>query len=112
MRPRSEGGRHTVENLITLCTAHHRAVHRGELVIEGTAAEPRFQHADGTPYGQPVAAPIVDNYAKVFAALHHLAFREREVNAVLAEFRADGDLRDAPANLLLREALCGIRAGT
>ena len=34
LRPRSEGGKNTLENLITLCTAHHRATHRGELIIE------------------------------------------------------------------------------
>jgi len=30
--PRAEGGGHEPENLITLCGAHHRALHRGEIL--------------------------------------------------------------------------------
>jgi Holliday junction resolvasome RuvABC DNA-binding subunit len=48
-------------------------------------------------------------HAKVFSALRHLGFRERDVHAVLAALRADVDLRDAPAEHLLREALRQIR---
>ena len=109
IRPRSEGGRNTLENLITLCTAHHRATHRGELIIDGHASELRVRHADGTPYGQPVAATSAGAHAKVFAALRHLRFHEREIHAVLAELSADAGLRDAPVEHLLREALRRIR---
>ncbi len=50
---RSEGGGHDADNLTTLCGAHHRAVHRGELVVSGSvAAGIRFRHADGSDYGQ------------------------------------------------------------
>jgi len=109
IHPRSEGGRNTLENLITICSAHHRATHRGDLIIQGHAGEPCFRHADGTPYGQPVAAASADTHAKVFSALRHLGFREREVHAVLAELRADLDLRDIPVEQMLREALRRIR---
>src|SRR5690349_5838413 len=34
----SEGGKNTLENLITLCGAHHTALHRGKLLTEGTAS--------------------------------------------------------------------------
>ena len=34
--PRSEGGANDADNLITLCGVHHRAAHRGELVVEGS----------------------------------------------------------------------------
>ena len=63
-----------LENLITLCTAHHRAAHRGELIIgaSGAGKERTFRHADGTPYGQRVAAGSIDACAQVFAALRHL----------------------------------------
>jgi hypothetical protein len=47
--PRADGGAHASENLITLCSAHHRAIHRGNLFVEGTPSTGlRFRHADGT----------------------------------------------------------------
>lgn len=50
--PRSEGGRQEASNLLILCSAHHRATHRGELLIhaeqEGAFT---FRHADGAAYG-------------------------------------------------------------
>lgn len=79
--------------------------------MEGSAVAPRFRHADGTPYRQPVEAQTVDAGTKVFAALRHLGFRERQVDAVLAELRNETALRNAPVNILLREALCRIRSG-
>jgi hypothetical protein len=107
---RSEGGRNEAPNLVTLCSAHHRAVHRGELLIErehdGTL---RFRHADGAPYGNPMAPQRIDAHAKVFSALRHLGFREAEVKAVLTELRGDAALADATVEHLLREALCRIK---
>ncbi len=32
--PRAAGGRHTLENLITICTVHHRMVHDGTMALE------------------------------------------------------------------------------
>jgi Holliday junction resolvasome RuvABC DNA-binding subunit len=108
--PRSEGGSNDLENLIGICSAHHRAAHRGELLIEsGPDASPLFRHADGSAYGQAVAPRVADAQTKVFAALRHLGFRERDVRAVLAELRADDELREATVERLLREALCRIR---
>jgi HNH endonuclease len=37
IQPRSRGGRNEAGNLITLCGAHHRAIHRGDLALESTA---------------------------------------------------------------------------
>jgi HNH endonuclease len=109
LQPRSEGGKNTLENLITLCAAHHRATHRGELIIENTPDAITFQHADGTPYGEAVSASSIDAHAKVFGALRNLGFRERDVRAVLGELRKDPNLRDASTEHLLREALTRIR---
>jgi 5-methylcytosine-specific restriction endonuclease McrA len=109
LRPRSEGGDNTLGNLISLCTAHHRAAHRGELLIETTAEGLSYRHADGTAYGEAVIASSIDAHAKVFSALRNLGFREREARAVLTELRSDARLRGAPAEHLLREALCRIR---
>jgi 5-methylcytosine-specific restriction endonuclease McrA len=109
IRPRSEGGPNTLENLITLCSAHHRATHRGDLIIDGRAGELCIRHADGTPYGQPVTATSADTHAKIYSALHNLGFRDREIHAVLAEIRTDTALRNAPIEHMLRAALRRIR---
>jgi HNH endonuclease/RuvA, C-terminal domain len=107
--PRSEGGRNEPTNLVTLCGSHHRAVHRGKLGIElGGAGAIRFRHADGTLYGQPATPHAVDVQTKVFSALRHLGFRERDVRAVLAELQSDGHC-ETTASGLLREALRKIR---
>jgi HNH endonuclease len=108
--PRSEGGPNEPTNLVTLCGAHHRAAHRGELSIEpGGESGIRFRHADGTLYGQPATPHAVDVHAKVFSALHHLGFREREIRAVFAELQSD-EHGETTASGLLREALRRIRA--
>jgi hypothetical protein len=111
IRPRAEGGSHEPHNLITLCSAHHRASHRGELIIEAhRGGEPTFRHADGTAYGHALEPHVVDAHTKVFSGLRNLGFREREIRAVLAELLADEELRDTTPERLLREALCKIRA--
>ena len=100
---RSEGGRNELGNLITACSAHHRAAHRGELIIERDArAGVRFRHGDGTDYGQALEPRALEVAAKLFSALRGLGFRER---AVLAELRNDDALRNASIEYLLREAL-------
>jgi hypothetical protein len=110
VQPRAEGGRNEAENLLTLCGSHHRAIHRGELLIE---REPDgalvFRHADGAAYGDPIDPRLIDAHAKVFSALRHLGFREGEVKEVLSALRADGELDGASVERLLREALCRIR---
>ncbi len=107
---RSEGGRNALENILTVCGAHHRAVHRGWLLIQRDASgRVSFQHGDGTPYGQAPAPRALDVQAKTFSALRGMGFKEVEVRAVLAELRQDHDLRDASLPELLREALRRIR---
>ena len=103
---RSEDGRNELTNLVTMCGAHHRAGHRGQLVIERDAhVGVRFRHADGAEYGHTLHPQALDMFAKLFSALRGLGFREREVRAVLAELRQDDHLRDASIEALLREAL-------
>jgi hypothetical protein len=102
---RCDGGRNVLENIICLCGVHHRALHRGELSVEGSATQARFRHADGSEYGHLDRPQALDTHAKVFSGLRGLGFREREARAVLAELREQSELRDASAERLLRAAL-------
>jgi hypothetical protein len=82
--PRAGGGGHSSENLVTLCSAHHRAIHRGELLIEGSRATGlRFRHADGTIYGGSPSAASADTRAKACRALELMGYRAREVRRAL-----------------------------
>jgi HNH endonuclease len=122
IQPRSQGGSNDPENLRTVCGAHHRAVHRGQLITERDASGLRFLHADGRPYGD-IGAPTRDvktthgedpvSENKVASALRNLGFRNPDVRAVLVELRkerskrttADGAPRVMTTEHLLREAL-------
>lgn len=73
--------------------------------MQRSGASLLFRHADGSAYGQSVTPQVIDAIAKVFSALRNLGFKEKEIHAVLAELRRQGDLRDAPIEHLLREAL-------
>jgi hypothetical protein len=106
IKPRAEGGLNTAENIIVLCGAHHRAVHRGELLLEGSnASDLRYRHADGSLYGQPSNPRALDAYAKVFSALCNLGFRERAVRCVLDALRQEPASAGLGLDALLREAL-------
>ena len=105
LQPRSEGGQHELENIITICGAHHRAAHRGELLITGSATQPHFRHADGSQYGRAERPQPIDAQTRVFSALRHLGFRERDIHPVLGKLRSQNDLREASTERLLREAL-------
>jgi hypothetical protein len=73
--------------------AHHRALHRGRLSIEGTPSQGlTFRHADGTLYGAPPAAGSVDLRAKAHRALTQLGYRESETKQALARLPATADL--------------------
>jgi hypothetical protein len=102
---RSEGGPNESENLLTLCAVHHRASHRGELLIERSSAGVRFRHADGRAYGESVEPRVIEVYSKTFGALRSLGFREPEVRAALAKLRGERDLREATTEQWLRAAL-------
>jgi hypothetical protein len=86
LEPRAEGGGHDPNNLVTLCGAHHRALHRGALVIEGAVTTGlTFRHADGSRYGALTSPSVADISAKAFQALRRLGFGEGEVRRALAQ---------------------------
>lgn len=81
---RSEGGNHDPESLILLCKAHHGAVHRGALIIEGTwSAGFRFLHADGTCYGGPADPEKAVLLTDVFQALCNSGFKEGQARRLV-----------------------------
>ena len=109
LRPRSEGGVNTLENLLTLCSAHHRAIHRGELVVEGTLSDGLgFRHAEGTPYGVVPSPRDAELRSKACRALTLMGYRELEAKRALARAQrtANGTLEE-----LVRVALRELAAG-
>ncbi len=105
VNPRAAGGDHDPDNLLTLCSAHHHAVHNGELVIEPISdGKLRFQHAEGTTYGGRVSAPLAGLGAKAFRALRGLGFGESEARRAVAETITHvGD--DAELGIIVRRAV-------
>jgi hypothetical protein len=53
----ADGGEHELTNLMLLCGHHHRAHHKGYLLIETTHVGHEFRHSDGSPYGSPRTVP-------------------------------------------------------
>jgi hypothetical protein len=103
---RSEGGNHAPDGLIVLCGAHHRAQHRGQLIIEGRVSTGLvFRHADGTLYGSLVSARAAASFEEAFRALRSLGFREGESRAALAGVRPDARSANADTAWLIRLAL-------
>jgi hypothetical protein len=82
--PRADGGTHESDNLTVICSAHHRAQHRGQLIIEGRVSTGlRFLHADGSPYGGKVSPCGAEARQQAFRALRGLGFRETETRRAL-----------------------------
>jgi hypothetical protein len=105
LRLRSDGGANSLDNLLTLCSAHHRAIHRGELVTEGIGAgDATFLHADGTPYGGVPSPHGADLRAKAFRALTRMGYRETEAKSALAKIPGNANLTvEQLIRLTLRE---------
>jgi 5-methylcytosine-specific restriction endonuclease McrA len=101
VQAREDGGAHDPDNLVTLCAAHHRACHRGELLVQGRVSSGLcFRHADGTEYGGTASVTDADVQTRAFRALRNLGFREREVRRALAEVTAElGHLPELEATL-------------
>ena len=105
LETRADGGGHDANNLLTLCSAHHSALHEGTLVLRGSVASGlEFHHADGTPCGSRPSASAAWTHARAFRALRGLGFGEREVRQVLTE--AQQTLApDAELEMVLRHCL-------
>ena len=108
IRPRADGGPNHADNLVCLCSVHHRAIHAGQLHLSGSANALRVCHADGSSYGAAVCAARSDTSEKVFRGLRWLGFRERDaraaVQAALRDPATHADLQHDESELL-RQAL-------
>jgi hypothetical protein len=105
---RSEGGEHDPDAMIVLCSAHHRAEHRGQLLIEGRVSTGLvFRHGDSAQYGAVVNPRIADAHAQAFRALRALGFRESEAHQALARVRATTPVGNTSTEQVLRaRSLC------
>jgi hypothetical protein len=112
LRAREHGGGHEPENLLTLCSAHHRACHRGDLLIERSASGGLiFRHADGTAYGELPSATEADVAARAFRGLRNLGFGEREARDAVREACAHVG-NDGGVESLMRSALGRLTRGS
>jgi hypothetical protein len=103
---RSEGGGHDLESLVVLCAAHHRAIHRGALIVEGRPSHGLvFRHADGSLYRTMVSPRSVAAQTKAFEALRRMGFREGEVRRALNQLRNEIGLDGEDPQQVLRAAL-------
>ena len=102
----SEGGKHDIDKMILLCGKHHKLVHRGALIIEGSVSQGlKFYHADRSVYGHPVLDPgALERFERAFSALRGLGFKDGETKRALAEVRPHVGA-DAGVDALVRRAL-------
>jgi 5-methylcytosine-specific restriction endonuclease McrA len=108
LSPREEGGGHDPENLVVLCAAHHRALHRGTLRVMGCFATGlEFHHADGSRYGEVRAPAHADELTKVFQALRSMGFREKDARGAVERANAHVGI-GASTESLLRRALAEV----
>jgi hypothetical protein len=79
--PISQGGQHTLENIISLCESHHIAHHAGALCIEGTASNATFTRRAHNSFA------ITERAVETSRALKDLGFDKREVKAAMERTR-------------------------
>ena len=80
--PISQGGTHTLENILSLCESHHLAHHAGALTIDGTADNAAFTRRAHNSF--TIAERIVDTKA----VLRTLGFDKHEVSTAIEKARA------------------------
>ena len=87
---RVDGGRNDEETCFLACSTHHRLLHQGRLIVEGTRSTGLvFKHADGTLYG---AAPTPHEGEAAREA--HQALRALGLEAAVARILIAGALRE------------------
>jgi 5-methylcytosine-specific restriction endonuclease McrA len=111
VRARADGGGHVASNLASLCGAHHDAIHRGTLVVDGDAdGELTFRHADGTGYGGTPKAHAQEKLTDAFLGLRLMGWKEREARRALDVVRPHVGPEE-PLEGVLRRCLAVLRLG-
>jgi 5-methylcytosine-specific restriction endonuclease McrA len=106
LEARADGGEHDENNLVVLCSAHHRALHRGQLTIRGSVATGlRFQHADGTVYGNNPSPRAADRNERAFRGLRSMGFPEKSVSRALEQAMSQVGAQEQGTASLIRAAL-------
>ena len=103
--PRSQGGGHEAENLMLLCSGHHRLLHDGQLSIMGRAPKLEIRPLCETKRErEPAPEPERDASADAVLALTTLGYSAKEARVAVAAAVAHVG-RDAELEPLIREAL-------
>jgi hypothetical protein len=98
---RADGGGHDADNLVVLCSAHHRAVHRGQLHVSGSVSQGvTFRRSDGARYGALDSPRVADACERAFRGLRGMGFGEREARRAVERTRSASD-----TETVLRRAL-------
>ena len=112
LTPKADGGGHDAENLVPACFAHHGAVHKGKLVIEGSwSTGLTFRHADGSLYGAIANPQIAATLADVHSGLVNLGFKIKEARRIVDAIRPRVGAA-TPLKAALRMALRYAHLGT
>ena len=99
-------------NLTSLCGAHHDAIHRGALRVDGDADGMLvFRHADGTVYGSAPVVAAQQQLADAFMGLKSMGWNEHEARQAIDAVRPHVGL-DEPLEAVLRRGLAVMRIPT
>jgi hypothetical protein len=81
LHPQALGGSHDETNLLTLCEAHHRAVHAGTLGVHGAAPDVTFTFVGASRFATEARA------VETKSALVKLGFTKQEASAAVDAVR-------------------------
>jgi hypothetical protein len=95
----TNGGKHELSNLITLCEAHHLALHEGALVLHGVPPNVTFTRRPNNNF------KVATRAVELAAALRKLGYRADEVKGAVSATRAHVGSYDLPIEQWIEIAL-------
>jgi hypothetical protein len=95
----SKGGKNVLSNLITLCEAHHVALHEGALLLEGIPPDVTFTRRSNNNFKTATRA------VETAAALRQLGYRPDEIKAAVNATRTHVGSYDLPLEQWIKIAL-------
>jgi hypothetical protein len=95
----SKGGKNVLSNLITLCEAHHLALHAGALLLEGAPPDVTFTRRTNNNF------KVATRAVETAAALRQLGYRPDEVKAAVSATRTHVSSYDLPLEQWIKIAL-------